>query len=59
MFDNWHDDKDIAIMLEKQYNHHALLLTAFVFFSSAGFAEGQAGPHEHTASLPSNLLETF
>ncbi len=46
-------------MLKKQDNRHALLLTALIFFSSAGFAEGQAGPHEHTASLPSKLLETF
>lgn len=30
-----------------------------LFFSSTGFAEGQAGPHEHAASLPSKLLETF
>ena len=46
-------------MLKKQRNHHASILIILVFSGSGGLAEGRAGPHENSASLPSKLLETL
>ena len=46
-------------MLKKWRNHHTLLLTALTFSSATGFAGVQSGPHEHTTSWPSKLLETL
>ena len=46
-------------MLKKRRNHHMLLLAALTAVSSAGFAQAQAEPGEHTTFLPSKLLETL
>ena len=46
-------------MLKKRRNHHILLLAALTAVSSAGFAQAQAEPGEHTTFLPSKLLETL